>query len=170
MVTEPDLRTDFGAFYRANLDVVLAFCVRRVGDPELAADLAAEVFAAALVGRNAYRSSLGQPRQWLLGIAAHKIIDAQRRGFVERRAQEQLGIAPIEWSDADLERVASDGRLTSLLTDLPDEQRCAIQARVLEERSYAEIARTEGTSVVTVRKRVSRGLAALRARLSGEEL
>jgi hypothetical protein len=36
----------FVAYYRRNLALVLAFFLRRTGDPELAADLAAEVFAA----------------------------------------------------------------------------------------------------------------------------
>jgi DNA-directed RNA polymerase specialized sigma24 family protein len=36
---------DFGLFYRRHVDWVLGFLARRTRDPELAADLCAEVFA-----------------------------------------------------------------------------------------------------------------------------
>ncbi len=107
MDAERQLREDFERFYRANLDVVLAFCFARIGDPELAADLAAETFAAALIARDSYAPARGSARQWLLGIAAHKTSDALRRGHVERRAQRRLGMAEITWSEDDLEYVAS---------------------------------------------------------------
>lgn len=166
------LLEDFGAFYRARLDVVLAFCVVRVRDPELAADLAAEVFAAALIGRRGYRPDRGTEVQWLLGIAANKIADARRRGSVERRAQLRLGMAPIEWTEGDYERVsaiADGGQLLAMLAELPADQREAVQARVVEERSYGQIASAYGVGEATVRKRVSRGLATLRGLVSKED-
>jgi RNA polymerase sigma-70 factor (ECF subfamily) len=171
MTDERDLTEDFGAFYRAHLDLVLAFCLSRSGDPELAADLAAEVFAAALIGRDGYRSDRGQVRQWLLGIAAHKVADMRRRGHVERRAQHDLGMLAIEWTEMDLERVSGPwgrGEVVSLLGELPADQVAAIQARVMNERPYAEIAKDTGVSQQAVRKRVSRGLATLRAHLLKE--
>ncbi len=54
------------------------------------------------------------------------------------------------------------GWVTELLDRLPDEQRDAIRARILDERPYGEIAGELQTSELVVRKRVSRGLAALR--------
>jgi RNA polymerase sigma-70 factor (ECF subfamily) len=49
-----------------------------------------------------------------------------------------------------------------LLADLPDDQRLAVQGRVVEERDYRELARTLQCSESVVRQRVSRGLRALR--------
>jgi DNA-directed RNA polymerase specialized sigma24 family protein len=54
-----------------------------------------------------------------------------------------------------------------MVEDLPPEQRDAIRAHVLEDRDYAEIARSERLSEATVRKRVSRGLRVLRERAGG---
>ena len=51
---------------------------------------------------------------------------------------------------------------TRLLAALPSDQREAVQARIVDERSYADIARELKTSELVVRKRVSRGLATLR--------
>src|SRR3954462_643347 len=45
----PDDPEAFGIFYRRHVDAVLAFFRVRTGDPELAADLMAETFAAALL-------------------------------------------------------------------------------------------------------------------------
>jgi RNA polymerase sigma-70 factor (ECF subfamily) len=172
MVQDREMLEDFGAFYRRNLDRVLAFCAKRTGEPELAADIAAEVFAAALIARRRYRAEQGSPETWLLGIAAHKLTDAQRRGHVERRAQRRLGIPRIEWTDEDLARVSAlgDGQpVVALLEQLTGEQRAAVHARVVEERSYEDVAAVLGVSEATARKRVSRGLATLRARISKEE-
>lgn len=172
MAQDGELYQDFGGFYRRNLDRVLGYCAQRTGEPELAADVAAETFAAALIARGRYRPSLGPPEAWLLGIAAHKLADAQRRGHVERRAQRRLGIPAIEWTDEDLAQVTAlgDGRpVATLLEQLPGDQRAAVQARVLEERSYQDVALHLGVSEATARKRVSRGLASLRSKLTNEE-
>jgi RNA polymerase sigma factor (sigma-70 family) len=169
MGDERELATDFAVVYRAHLDAVLVFCYGRTQDAELAADLAAEVFASALVARDRYRAELGTVRQWLFGIAAHKATDAVRRGRVERRVQQRLGMGQILWSEDDLERVERIGRAAApeLMSELPGDQRRAVQARVLDELEYGEIARQIGTSEQVIRKRVSRGLATMRRRLTG---
>jgi RNA polymerase sigma factor (sigma-70 family) len=169
MGDDRELDGDFALVYRAHMDAVLAFCYGRTQDAELAADLAAEVFASALVARGRYRSELGTVRQWLLGIAAHKAADAARRGRVERRAQQRLGMGQIFWSEDDLERVERVGRAAApeLLNELPGDQRQAVQARVVDELEYGEIASRSGTTEQVIRKRVSRGLATMRRRLTG---
>jgi len=60
----------FGLFYERRVDAVLAFFLRRTGDRELAADLTAETFAAALSALPRYssrRSSALAAEQWVLG-------------------------------------------------------------------------------------------------------
>ena len=54
---------------------------------------------------------------------------------------------------------------TAALDALPADQREAVRARILDERDYVDIARSTQTSEAVVRKRVSRGLAGLRARM-----
>jgi RNA polymerase sigma factor (sigma-70 family) len=167
MDPEGQLRDDFAAFYRAHLDMVLSFCFARTRDAELSADIAAEVFAAALQARGGYRADSGSPRQWLLGIAAHKTADAQRAGHAEHRARQALGIVEITWTEDDLNHVGHRPA-AELLETLPRQQRDAVRARVLHERGYPDIARGAGVSEQLVRQRVSRGLATLRRRLAKE--
>jgi DNA-directed RNA polymerase specialized sigma24 family protein len=54
-----------------------------------------------------------------------------------------------------------------MVADLPPDQRDAIRAHVIEDRDYAEIARSGRTSEAAVRKRVSPGLQVLRDRVGG---
>jgi len=95
----------FGLFYRRRVDAVLAFFLRRTGDRELAADLTAETFAAALSALSRYSPQRSPALAWLFTIAHHKLIDSIRRGQVEDRARRRLGIEPLVFSDEDIERV-----------------------------------------------------------------
>jgi RNA polymerase sigma-70 factor (ECF subfamily) len=157
----------FELFYLRHVDGVLGFFARRTRDAELAADLTADTFAAALLGRRRFRPQAGAASAWLFGIAMNKLADAQRRGYAERRACRRLGMERLELSDADIARIDSLGEESAgaLLELLAADQRRAIRAHVVEERSYAEIAAREQVSEAVVRKRVSRGLAAVRARM-----
>ena len=143
--TRPDA---FGTFYRRHLRAVLAFLVHRTGNREIAADLCAEVFAAALEGAERYDPSRAPARAWLFGIAQHKLQESWRRGQVESAARQRLGMPVRELTDDDLARVEEladlhrRGGLAGTLVDgLPADQRAAIVARVLDERDYRDIAR-----------------------------
>jgi RNA polymerase sigma factor (sigma-70 family) len=157
----------FALFYRRRRAVVLAYLGRRTGDPELAADLLAETFAAALVTvLDATRELPREPLAWLMTIARNKLIDSARRGQVERAARRRLALEPLALDDEDLERIermigATDVDAT-LLALLPADQLAALRARVLDERDYAQIASELRCSEALVRKRVSRALQTLR--------
>jgi RNA polymerase sigma-70 factor, ECF subfamily len=160
----------FVEFYRRHLGMVLGFFLRRTGDPELTADLTAEVFAAALLAAERYRPGERPALAWLYGIAAHNLADSRRRGRVEDEARRRLALEPLTIDDADLARVeelaaGSMGAAETALRDLPEALRDAVVARVIEERAYPEIAATMRCSELVVRQQVSRGLKALRARM-----
>jgi RNA polymerase sigma factor (sigma-70 family) len=158
----------FATFYRRHAVPLAAFFLRRTGDREQAADLTAETFAAALQGRRRFDPSRGPAVAWLYGIARHQLARALEKGRVETRARRRLGIPPLALDDEALERVEAAGPGTDvavLLRELPAEERSAVEARVVGERDYADIAREAATSEVAIRKRVSRGLARMRGRL-----
>ena len=158
---------DFGRFYDRHVHAMIGYFSRRTHDPELAADLTAETFAAALAGRRRFRPGPTPAAAWLYGIAQHKLADARRRGCAEGGARRRLGMerVPLSAQDAELIDVLGREVAADLISDLPAEQRAAITAHVLEDRPYAEIAAGERTSEAVVRKRVSRGLGALRRRM-----
>lgn len=156
----------FATFYRRHERDVLTYLRRRCGNAELAADLAAETFAAALIGAAKFRRSSDPAVAWLFGIARNKLLEAQRRGKVEDRARRKLRMERLVLEDEALERIdrlSEEPRATELLATLPRDQAEAIRARVVDGRSYDDIAATMRCSPSVVRKRVSRGLTTLRA-------
>lgn len=161
----------FGVFYRRRVDAVLAFFLRRTRDRELAADLTAETFAAALAALPGYQPQPDGALPWLFTIAHRKLVDSIRRGKVEDRARRRLRLEPLVFSDEDIEQVerrataaAGDSALEAL-EELSAAQRVAIQGRVLEEAEYEVLAQRLQCSESVARKRVSRGLAELRTKM-----
>lgn len=159
----------FGQFYGRHERAVLAFFLHWVRLPEVAADLTAETFAEALSSVSGYRSERGEPRAWLFGIARHVLARSLERGRVENAARARLGMTPLVVDEEAIERIEAvaslDGTAIELLGELSPAIRDAVSGRVLAEREYRELAETLACSESLVRKRVSRGLARLRARL-----
>ncbi|MGN6170835.1 MAG: RNA polymerase sigma factor, partial [Solirubrobacteraceae bacterium] len=57
------------------------------------------------------------------------------------------------------------GGVVELVEALPDGERVAVKARIVDERGYSEIAAELRCSELVVRQRVSRGLGRLRRQL-----
>jgi RNA polymerase sigma factor (sigma-70 family) len=159
----------FGMFYDRHVRTVLGYFARRTGHPEVAADLTAETFASALTARRRYRPGNAPATAWLFAIAARRLADYHRRGRVDARAQKALAMERVELGteDAEMIRLLGEDAAVSMLAVLPAEQRSAIRRHVVEEHDYGVIAAEQQVSEQAVRQRVSRGLAALRARMGG---
>jgi RNA polymerase sigma factor (sigma-70 family) len=159
----------FAALYDREAQTVLVFIARRTLDPELALDLTAETFAQAFRGRKGFRGTTPmEERAWLFTIARRQISLYHRRGKVERKAMQIIGAqTPVAHEDdlRQIEEAAGLGGLRAVLgaelARLNADQRAALQLRVVEERSYPEVAAALGVSEQTARARVSRGLRAL---------
>jgi RNA polymerase sigma factor (sigma-70 family) len=164
-------RAAFEAIYDRFLPLVLRWLVRETSNRELAADLAAETFAAALIAARRYRASKGSVATWLLGIARNKLRESRRNQRVEDSARRRVGLDPVVFTEEDFERVEQLVSLGTgameLLGTLPAPLREAVWQRVLGERSYEEIAQELRCSESLVRQRVSRGLRAMRSELEG---
>ena len=163
----------FEAFYVRHVDWVLGMLARRTRDPHLAADLCAETFAAALRTRRRFtpRAADGDARSWLFTIALSKHNDALRKGKADDRARRALGmerVVPSDESLARIERLGESAPALALLDELPEDQRDAVRARVLDDRDYDELAGELAVSEAVARKRVSRGLGTLRKRMGRE--
>ena len=162
--TQPDA---FGSFYERHERVVLGYFMRRTREPEVAADLTAETFAAALIAakRGRYRAGREPAIAWLFGIARHKLLRSYERRRVDDRARRKLHLPRLELDDdavAIIERLAGEDEASALLAALPPDQAAAVRARVLDDASYEQIAVRLRCSQSVARKRVSRGLEALR--------
>ncbi len=158
----------FALVYERRYSLIRGYLRRRVGPhPDLALDLVAETFARALERREQFDPQRGTVVGWLLGIARHLLLEAVRQGRVADTSRRRLGMERIVVESEQLELIEHENtsELERSLERLPAEQREAIERRVLEEEPYALIAARIGCSEQVVRKRVSRGLAALRRRV-----
>jgi RNA polymerase sigma factor (sigma-70 family) len=159
----------FASMYAREGEVVLVFLARRTLDAAIAADLAAETFAQAFVSWPRLRGrSEEEVRAWLFTVARRQVSRYLRRGRVERRAVQRLGVAVPSLHEDDVAAIEERAGFSELrvalgaeLARLSVEQRDALRLRVVEERSYAEVALLLGVSEQAVRARVSRGLRAL---------
>ena len=133
-------------------------------DAEEAADLTAETFASALVARRRFKPGRSPATAWLFAIAARRLADYQRRGYVEQRMRRSLEMErrPVTEADAEMIRLLGDDAARSVLSELPPEQRRLVAAHVIDERPYGELAGELHTSEAAIRQRMSRGLATLR--------
>jgi RNA polymerase sigma factor (sigma-70 family) len=156
----------FSLLYRTHSRAILTFLARRCLDPEVARDLTAETFAQAFMGRRGFRGATEQEAlAWLFGIARNQLCRHYRRDVAERNALSRIGIEPATLSEEQHARIEHLIGLAQVRTELRDhfgqlapEQQEALTLRIVDERSYAEIAGQLQVSEPVVRARVSRGL------------
>jgi RNA polymerase sigma factor (sigma-70 family) len=165
----------FSRLYRRAAQDVVVFFARRTYDAEAAADLMAETFAKAYLGRRRFRGSTeDEARAWLFGIARRRFAMYVRRGKAERRALRRLGLERPELVDGEYARIeelagldAMRGTLADHLSGLAPAQRKALELRVVRELAYPDVADRLGISEQAARARVSRALRALGSALDG---
>jgi RNA polymerase sigma factor (sigma-70 family) len=161
--TEPDAFTEL---YRRHAEDLLRYFARRTLDPEAAAELTAETFAEAFVSRGRYTQVEGvNGVAWLYGIARHQLGRFFRAGRVEAVARRRLGMPERPLPTDDYERIEDlvdfapiREALVDALGALTEDQREALQLRVIDELPYPEVAARLSCAEATARQRVSRGL------------
>jgi RNA polymerase sigma factor (sigma-70 family) len=151
---------------------------RRTYDAELALDITAETFARAYESRRKFRGRTDDDLEaWLFGIARNVLARFIRRGVVERRCLERLGVEVPTMTPDEITRVNELAGLSNLrravaeeFAALADDQRYALQLRVIDELDYREVARRLDVPEATARARVSRGLKTLANALDHRQL
>ena len=166
-----DARRDpeaFGEFYSRNVRPMIAYFWSRTRDHDVASDLAAETFAAALLSVGRYGPAKGVPRQWLYGIANNQLKRLWRSNRVASNARRRLELQTPPTADTGWEEIeAADAgldadRLIEALTQVPARSREAVRLRIIEQLGYSDIAERLGCKPVTARSLVFRGLRRLR--------
>jgi RNA polymerase sigma factor (sigma-70 family) len=128
-----------------------------LGDREAAADVAQEVALRVVMRHHTLRDPAALDG-WVHRIAARAAVREARRAQ-RRRAAERAPTAPPDSRDDEL------AGLLALLDGLPAAQRAALTLRYLHDLPDAAIARALRCRPNTVRSLLSRGRAAVRARL-----
>lgn len=163
----------YSEFYVRHRGLVVAFLRQRTGRSDIAADLLAETFVAALDWLRSGGAIPASPVGWLMTIARNKLFGSWRRRRVEDDTRRRLGLEPLILTDRNLTEIDDVSARTNVAVELarrlPPEQFAALKAHILDERPYAEIATELETSEAVIRKRVSRALGVLRTALGSNE-
>ncbi|HEX3617396.1 MAG TPA: RNA polymerase sigma factor [Solirubrobacteraceae bacterium] len=152
----------FEAFYREHIDALQRFIARRVGTPEAAADVAADVFLAAIQAADSYDPSAGPVKAWLFGIARHRIADSYRAA--ERESRATAALVGRELLDADdlariherLDAEATARELYQRLGSIPEPERAVLELVALDDLTVAEAAGALQITTVAARVRLHR--------------
>jgi RNA polymerase sigma-70 factor (ECF subfamily) len=160
----------FALLFDRHASRIHRYFARRVGR-EAADDLVAETFLAAFAKRRGYFTAHRDAAPWLYGIATN-LVGQHRRDEVR-----QFRIRQAAWPDlaqpGHAERVTADvtarsvrQQLADALAELPDADRDVLVLIAWEQLSYTETARALAIPVGTVRSRLNRARARLRATLA----
>lgn len=143
--------------------------LRPVGREAMVEDLAQETFLRAFRALPRFEGSASKIRPWLLTIATRVALNELRRrpgpttgveelDTIEERCEGERG------HPAQTSRVIGRG-LEAAVRELPDVYRAAFLLRELHGMEYADIAQTLDIDIGTVKSRLSRARARLRAAL-----
>jgi RNA polymerase sigma factor (sigma-70 family) len=165
----------FELLYARHAPALFRWLERASADRQVALELTAETFAIVLERPDRFTDpGDGQARAWIFGIARNLLRMFWRSARIESAARQRLGILEettrFSFDESrELDRMDAARQRPELhraLATLPAGQRAAIELRVVDELSYADIAARLSCSDAVARLRVSRGLARLRIQLS----
>jgi RNA polymerase sigma-70 factor (ECF subfamily) len=145
----------------------LAFRILR--DGALAEDAVQEAFLAVWRSADAYKRERAKPSTWILTVVHRRAVDLVRRE--QSRRGEPLEVAPEPVSGpADEDAVLRDRRaaVQAALTELPGEQRQALELAYYGGLTQSELAERLGVPLGTIKSRMFAGLGRLRELLAAE--
>jgi RNA polymerase sigma factor (sigma-70 family) len=145
----------------------LAFRILR--DNALAEDAVQEAFLAVWRSADAYKRERAKPSTWILTVVHRRAVDLVRRE--QSRRGEPLEVAPEPTSGpAEEDAVLRDRRaaVQAALTELPGEQRQALELAYYGGLTQSELAERLGVPLGTVKSRMFAGLGRLRELLAAK--
>ncbi|HML20018.1 MAG TPA: sigma-70 family RNA polymerase sigma factor [Aggregatilinea sp.] len=168
----------FNTLVLAYQDMAFSVAYRVMGESEAAADATQEAFISAFKKLDQFRGD--QFKAWLMRIVTNACYDELRRR--QRRPAASLDTLQDEAPQAELalldddetpeqrlQRAELNQAIQDCLTDLPTDQRMVAVLADVEGYAYQEIADMTGSSLGTVKSRLSRARTRLRDCLQGAE-
>lgn len=158
----------FAAIFDRHFDTIHGYLQRRVG-PDLADELSAQTFLVAFDKRAGYDPAQPDARPWLFGIATNLLRRHHRDEVRQLRAYARSAVDPVldafDGVEARLDASKMRRELIDALAGVPAEELDALLLYAWAGLSYPEIASALDIPIGTVRSRLSRARARIRAAL-----
>lgn len=140
----------FENLYRKYIKMIYGYVFGKTGKKEEAEDLTSEIWLAALrsLAKFAAASSF---KNWLFGIAKHKIMDFYQEKYKIERMPLLEEIFLEEGENENNEGSDKEKELAALLGRLPENYRQILRLRFLKGLTSAEIAKETGLTVANVK-------------------
>ena len=149
--------------YDAYSRLLFGLVLRMLRDRTEAEDVLQEVFVQIWQRAATYRSSLGTPAGWFVGIARHRAIDRLRANAARgRRVEMEPAILPAAAGQEAQPPFDERAAIQRALAALPAEQRLLIEQAFFLGFTHAELAERSGLPLGTVKTRIRAGIHALR--------
>lgn len=160
---------EFATLFDRHATGIRDYLARRVG-PQQAEDLTGETFLVAFSKRDKYDMSRPNALPWLYGIASNLVRQRRRAEVRQLRALARTGVDPVladhaETVSARVSAQASTRRLAGALAKLTAGERDVLLLAAWADLSYEELAAGLDIPLGTVRSRLSRARAKVRAAL-----
>jgi RNA polymerase sigma-70 factor, ECF subfamily len=164
----------FTAIYHRHADAVWRHAYRLTGTRAAAEDVLAATFLTAWRRRSEVRFVADSARPWLLTVAGNEARTEWRRSVRHDRLAHRVGPAPAvrDHSDAVVARLDDRRRLHRVLEaldGLSSAHREVVELCMIAELPQPDAARALGIPEVTLRSRIHRARARLRALLAEED-
>lgn len=172
----------FAVIFDAYYPMILGYTLKRVANPVVAQDIAAETFYKALTNIHAFRWRGISISHWLYKIATNELrMYFRKRKYPSHSLEnmfEQIGFDPIDKQNlaeeifevqSHLDRHQEYLRAQKLLLTLPLKYQEVIALRFTENKKLSEIADILDKKEGTVKSLLSRGLRLLRGRMEAQQ-
>jgi RNA polymerase sigma-70 factor, ECF subfamily len=154
-------QTAMADLYDRYSGVVYGVALRVLANTTAAEDVVQEVFLQLWRNPQAFDADRGRLAPWLAVIARNRAIDHLRKRPLEDDIDELPISTGVDLEDEAARKLAID-RVRGVLTQLPQDQRKALEMAFFEGMTHSEIAGKTGEPLGTVKTRIRTGLLALR--------
>jgi RNA polymerase sigma-70 factor, ECF subfamily len=144
--------------------LVYSVALRVVQNPATAEDILHDIFLQLWRDPGRFDSGRGNLGAWLAVIARNRSIDWLRKQRPQTDTEDVVLVSPVDVS-GDAERSALVGKVRTLMREMPENQRSALEMAFFEGLTHTDIAQRTGEPLGTIKTRIRSAVISIRKAL-----